>query len=99
MKKYPFQEGERYFTIEDHTVVESVWDDISEQLHDNGKLYFKTAVEALLHYRFTRTDEMLTNAVILLGDLKVDDDERNEKIIKFLEAYNYFNSIPKFSFI
>lgn len=97
--KYPFEEGEHYFTIENHTIVESVWDAQSEELFDKNKMYFRTVVEALLHYRFTRTDEMLTNAVILLGDLKVDDDESNEKIIKFLEAYNYFNSIPKFSFI
>ena len=97
--KYPFEEGEHYFTIENHAIVESVWDDQSEELFSLSKNYFRTAVEALLHYRFTRTDEMLTNAVILLGDLKVDDDESNEKIIEFLEAYNYFNSMPKFSFI
>ena len=46
MKKYPFTEGERYFTIEDHTIVESVWDYISEQLHTKSQVYFKTLEEA-----------------------------------------------------
>lgn len=97
--KYPFKEGERYFVIEDNTIVESVWDDISEQLHTKSQVYFKTLEEALYFYRFTRTDEMLTDLVKLLTDLKVEDEESGEKIIHFLEGYNYFSSMPKLSLI
>jgi len=92
---YPFTEGEHYFTIEGNTVVESVWDDQSEEMYSPSKLYFRTIWEAWYFYRFTKTDDVLHNVVMLLGELKVDDDESNEKIIKFLEGYNYFNTMPK----
>ena len=97
--KYPFEEGERYFTIEDNTVVESVWDAQSEELHTDNQMYFRTASEAIYFYRFTRTDEMLTDLVKLLTDLKVEDEESGEKITHFLEGYNYFSSMPKLSLI
>ena len=96
--KYPFKEGERYFTIEDHTIVESVWDFQSEEMHTKESMYFKTPVEALYYYRFTRTDEMLHKVVQLLGELKISDED-DDKVVEFLNGYNYFNSMPKFSFI
>lgn len=46
--KYPFREGESYFTIEDGDIVESIWDSISEQLHHPKKQYFATLEEAKL---------------------------------------------------
>lgn len=46
--KYPFKEGESYFTIEDGDIVESIWDSISEQLHHPKKQYFATLEEAKL---------------------------------------------------
>lgn len=48
MKYYPFKEGSDYYTIENGEVVESCWDDVSEDIHDNNpnKIYFKTKEEA-----------------------------------------------------
>ena len=47
-KKYPFNEGDDYYTIEDDIVIWSCWDDESEELHDENpsKQYFKTKKEA-----------------------------------------------------
>ena len=64
--KYPFNEGDTYYTLEHISlkelmllnsngenpyifeVVESVWDDVSEEMHDEepNQLYFKTREEA-----------------------------------------------------
>ena len=96
---YPFTEGEHYFTIEDNAIVESVWDTQSEELFSLSKNYFRTILEAWYFYRFTRTDEVLHNVVMLLGELKVEDDESNEKITNFLEGYNYFNTIPNLNLL
>ena len=54
-KKYPFNEGDDYWTIEscnygqDLEVVHSFWDDISEQIHDENpdRLLFATEQEAI----------------------------------------------------
>ena len=51
---YPYSEGQTYYTIEGNAVVESCWDDISEEIHDDNvrtgtKIrYYKTKKEALL---------------------------------------------------
>jgi len=47
-KKYPFEEGEQYFTIENNRIVLSCWDEESEKLHDAipNKEYFRTVCEA-----------------------------------------------------
>lgn len=49
MSKYPFNEGDDYYTIEDGQVVWSCWDDISEELFDENpnKKYYKSFDEAL----------------------------------------------------
>ena len=46
--KYPFKEGDTYYTIELGEVVESCWDDVSEEIHDENPnmRYFKTREEA-----------------------------------------------------
>jgi len=46
--KYPFEEGDTYYTIELGVVVESCWDDVSEEMHDENPnmRYFKTRDEA-----------------------------------------------------
>lgn len=44
--KYPFKEGDDYWTIEDGEVVWSCWDDISEEIYDRDKTYYKNSVEA-----------------------------------------------------
>lgn len=87
--KYPFTEGERYFTIEDNTIVESVWDEQSEELYSNNKTYFKTQLEAFYYYRFVRTDDMLNSAVEFI--------KSNGNGSYFLEGYAHFNSIPRIS--
>tara|TARA_R110001599_G_scaffold19026_1_gene73280 strand:+ start:170 stop:505 length:336 start_codon:yes stop_codon:yes gene_type:complete len=49
LKKYPFNEGDDYWTIENSEVVWSCWDDVSEELFDknpNRKL-FKSREEAV----------------------------------------------------
>lgn len=40
MKRYPFEEGDIYYTIEDGTIVESVWDYISEEIHNPSTMYY-----------------------------------------------------------
>lgn len=52
--KYPFNEGDDYWTIEENStnteleVVWSCWDDLSEELHDENpdRKYFKSENEA-----------------------------------------------------
>ena len=44
--KYPFSEGDDYYTIENCEVVWSCWDDESEKLHTPDKRYFATEQEA-----------------------------------------------------
>ena len=87
MTKYPFTEGEHYFTIKDNTIVESIWDEQSEELYTDKKMYFRTQLEAFYYYRFIRTDEMLHSAVHFIGSYENSSD--------FLNGYSYFNTIPK----
>ena len=87
--KYPFAEGEHYFTIEENTIVESIWDEQSEDLYTDKKMYFKTQLEAFYYYRFVRTDDMLHNAIKFI--------KSNENSSDFLDGYTHFNSIPKIS--
>lgn len=46
--KYPFKEGDDYYTIEKDVVVWSCWDDVSEEVHDENpdKVYFLTKEDA-----------------------------------------------------
>lgn len=46
MKKYPFEEGDKYWIIEDGKTVWSYWDNISEDLYNKTKLYFKSQKKA-----------------------------------------------------
>jgi hypothetical protein len=57
--KYPFSEGEHYFTIEDGDIVESVWDNISEELHRSDKQYFSSLDEAKLSPLATKSIHLL----------------------------------------
>ena len=49
LKKYPFNEGDDYWTIENSEVVWSCWDDVSEELFDENpnKKTFKSEEEAV----------------------------------------------------
>ena len=46
MRKYPFEEGDDYWTIQDGQIVWSCWDDISEELYSKNKLYFTSQEKA-----------------------------------------------------
>jgi len=81
--KYPFQEGDHYFTIDGNTVIESVWDEQSEELYSDDKMYFETINEAIFYYKMNRYAEMLDNAISRIETY----NERDE----LLEAYEYFN--------
>ena len=47
-KKYPFNEGDDYWTIENGEIIWSCWDYVSEELHDekHNKIYFATEQDA-----------------------------------------------------
>ena len=49
LKKYPFNEGDDYWTVENGEVVWSCWDDVSEELFDENpnKKTFKSEEEAI----------------------------------------------------
>ena len=50
--KYPYKEGDDYYTIEQNLVIRSCWDDISEEMHTYDSIYYSTKEEALLaHYK------------------------------------------------
>ena len=48
MQKYPYNEGDDYFTIEGIDIVISCWDDVSEEMYrdDPNKKYFSTRKKA-----------------------------------------------------
>jgi hypothetical protein len=95
-KEYPFEEGDKYFTIEGNTVVESCWDCQSEEMHDENpnRTYFKTVDEASMYYQLKRTREMLSSVMSY-----VEDNQESPSAKDLVEAYNYFNHHPKFSLI
>lgn len=45
---YPFKEGDDYYTIENLEVIHSVWDDVSEEIHDTNpeRQYYQTEGDA-----------------------------------------------------
>ena len=94
--KYPFVEGQRYYTIEGNEVVESVWDDQSEEMHDENpnRQYFFTVDEAVWHYRFIRNKEMLDRVMAW-----VEDNTHIRGFGELVEAYNYMNDVPRLSLI
>ena len=46
--RYPFEEGDDYWTIEDGRVVWSCWDYVSEELYDRNpnQVYYKSLIDA-----------------------------------------------------
>jgi len=49
LDKYPFKEGDDYYTIDrDNDVIWSCWDDVSEEFHDEdpNRIYYKSVDEA-----------------------------------------------------
>jgi hypothetical protein len=48
-KKYPFDEGDFYYVVENGEIVQSIWDSVSEEIHDShpNRIYYATFREAL----------------------------------------------------
>jgi hypothetical protein len=95
--QYPFNEGDRYYTIEGDIVVESIWDCQSEEMYDNeicGPL-FSTKNEARLHYKSHKLRETLHNVI----ELMIDQQNPSLGIQLFLATYNDSASEPKYSLI
>jgi hypothetical protein len=88
---YPFNEGDYYFTIDNNTIVESVWDEQSEELFSPDKMYFETLKEAIFYYKMNRYAEMLESAVNFIETTNERDD--------FMQGYEYFNVKPKISLL
>lgn len=49
INKYPFKEGEAYYTIDGSEIIESIWDCQSEELHDKNpeRKYYETVTDAI----------------------------------------------------
>jgi hypothetical protein len=80
---YPFNEGDTYYTIEGNCIVQSCWDDQSEELFDINEMYFTTLNEAIYFYKYQMNRDMLNSAVNLINDKD------------FFEGFEYFNDEPK----
>jgi hypothetical protein len=81
MPKYPFSEGDDYYTIEDGEVISSCWDDISEQWHTSDRKYFATEQEAIKHIDDCRDIAIrIVDSLVQEGYVKnsIDTDNRDE---------------------
>jgi len=92
--KYPFQEGDHYFTIEGDTIIESVWDAQSEELYGKNILYFVTLIEALNYYKYKKALSFMVNAMSFVESCK-PSARRTEMI----EDFQKFNPLPKLSLL
>jgi hypothetical protein len=81
--KYPFNEGDRYFTVEGKDVIESVWDDVSEEAYDETKRYYSSLDEVLQNIDF-RPDN------IYRLEKPNDDSVKIEEAKQFLKSKGYF---------
>ena len=51
-KKYPFNEGDEYWVVEDGELICSCWDDVSEEIHDeNPNTRYFTEEEVIAYAR------------------------------------------------
>jgi len=57
--KYPFKEGEDYYTIEKNEVIHSFWDFVSEEMHTENSKYYKTVIEANVNIMYDYVMENL----------------------------------------
>lgn len=91
--KYPFQEGDDYFTVHDNLIIQSCWDDQSEEMFDPNGLYFATLNEAIFYYKYERNRDMLESVISFIELLGSDDSNH------LLEGFACFNDDPKLSLI
>lgn len=89
---YPFSEGDRYFTIEDrNTIVESVWDDCSEDMYTPDKMYFNSEHEAILYLKLERESMLLAMLQSALEKISQGEDgpiETAESVLTALQIGN-----------
>jgi len=92
-KKYPFEEGDNYYTIDGNVIIESCWDDQSEELFDENpnRLYFATLNEAIFYYKYERNRDMLQSVISFIESLESNESK------ELLEGFVYFNDEPKVS--
>lgn len=89
---YPFNEGDRYFTIEDqNTIVESVWDDCSEELFTPEKMYFNSEHEAILYLKLERESMLLSILQSALEKISQGEDDPIETAESVLNALQIGN--------
>jgi hypothetical protein len=92
-KKYPFQEGDDYYTINGNNIIQSCWDDQSEELFDENpnSLLFTTLNEAIFYYKYERNRDMLQSAISLIDSIKTNESK------ELLDSLIYFKDEPKIS--
>jgi hypothetical protein len=81
MVKYPFSEGDDYYTIDKGEVVWSCWDDVSEELHTPNKKYFATEKEAQKYLDDCRDIAIrIVDSLVQEGFVKncIDTDDETE---------------------
>lgn len=94
MRKFPFTEGQDYYTIdEDNNVVWSCWDCISEELHTPDRVYFKTQEEAEeianFNKKYSHIISLLQTAQnkLTLADIFISNQEKPNAMDDVAEAY------------
>jgi hypothetical protein len=90
--RFPFEEGDSYFTIEGNTIVESIWDNISEELFAPTKKYYATLDEAIYSYHYLKALGFIVKAMSFIESRK-PSAQRTEMIEKFQN----FNPRPNIS--
>ena len=68
MKKYPFNEGDIYYTVHNDEIIESDWDHISEKIYNKNKKYFSKWTDA--------HDYLMKNKQTKIMDDKIKSTER-----------------------
>jgi hypothetical protein len=48
-RTYPFDEGDSYYIVDNHLIIESCWDEQSEELHTEEKIYFSNYKDAVVY--------------------------------------------------
>jgi len=82
---YPFEDGYTYYTIENGLVIESVWDEQSEEVHDDNpdRVYYKCHGDAVNAHK-AQLLEFLSN--------NVRADYFKDQINLYQSAINYITS-------
>ena len=82
--------SDTYYTIDDGRIVESVWDDVSAELHTEDKRYFNTPMEFFVDY-FESTPHLnwtLKDAIREVVGMGLSDAETIAGIKLVLEGHD-----------